>query len=140
MIDIDDFKKVNDQYGHQVGDDVLRKVALIGNNIIKQSSKNKLSLFGRLGGEEFTALLPGITNEEAVVIAEQLRESINQFNWQFVASSTAPSDVKSTSTTVSIGVASFNEAKHQYFDSLIQSADMALYKAKGSGKNKVCNS
>jgi len=140
IIDIDDFKNINDQYGHQTGDEVLRKIALIGKTIVRQSCKHKATLFGRLGGEEFVALLPQVSNENAIEIADQLRQSIAQFNWQLTRTDTKKSEVKSIEPTVSISVVSYNQSIHESLDSLIQAADLALFKEKSCGNNKVCNS
>lgn len=140
MLDIDDFKGINDQHGHQVGDEVLRNVSLIGKKMVKQNSKHKSTLFGRLGGEEFIVLLPDFGNSAALDFAEQLRESISQFNWQLIRPNRRATDTESVSTTVSIGVASFTSSQYKDFDAMVQAADFALYQAKDCGKNKVCTS
>jgi len=138
IIDIDNFKGINAQYGHQGGDDVLRKIALIGKTIVRQRCKHKSALFGRLGGGEFIALLPEVNSEDSVGIAEQLRQSIEQFNWLLASPDAIQKETELTGITVSIGVASYNQMLHESFDSLIQAAELVLHHEKTSGKNKVC--
>ncbi len=115
FIDIDDFKKFNDQNGHQKGDEVLRNIA----RILKEQSR-KIDLVCRYGGEEFAIILPDTTKEEAIRIAERLRTAVE--------SAGLP--------TLSIGVATYpQDAKTK--EELIELADAALYKAKRLGKNQV---
>ncbi len=119
MLDIDDFKKVNDYYGHQVGDKVLVSIAgLIQNNT------RECDYIGRYGGEEFIVILPDTDLEETYVIAEAIRSGVrNNVNF--------PGDL---TVTVSIGVAQYTGEKPS---ALINKADKLLYKAKYSGKNRV---
>jgi len=124
MVDIDDFKKINDSLGHKAGDNTLVKLADIGHSIMRKTDE-----FGRFGGEEFIVLLPETNREQAIDIAERLRTSIYEYSWNL------PNIAK---VSVSIGVASFNSHKHQEFESLIKEADVMLYSAKHQGKNKVC--
>jgi len=124
MLDVDDFKAVNDDYGHKIGDSVLKDIASIGHNCMRSYDK-----FGRVGGEEFMALLPNTSNEEAQQIAERLRLFIFEHRWGYELD---------RSVSVSIGVAHYDEERHQRFEQLLKSADVLLYQAKHTGKNKVC--
>ncbi|MCM8824460.1 MAG: sensor domain-containing diguanylate cyclase [Candidatus Omnitrophica bacterium] len=119
MIDIDDFKKFNDTFGHQAGDDALKKVA----NILKQCSR-KIDIVCRYGGEEFALILPNTSKDESIIIAERIRNAIES------------QEIMQRHITVSIGVASFPlDVKSK--DELIKKADLALYRAKSEGKNRV---
>ncbi|MBU4311962.1 MAG: sensor domain-containing diguanylate cyclase [Candidatus Omnitrophica bacterium] len=120
MIDIDDFKKFNDTHGHQAGDAILRSIS----SIFKTISK-RIDIVARYGGEEFVILLPATKKEEAIVLAERLRNAIEESK-----------DIRGI--TISTGVASFPEDGKEK-ESLISSADRALYQAKRTGKNKVCS-
>lgn len=121
IFDIDHFKSVNDRFGHAAGDDVLQ----VFSNVVV-SSLRITDLIGRVGGEEFAALLP-CSVEEAVLAAERVREA-------FETSGVAVDDVP-LETTVSIGVAG-GPAKTE-LDVLMASADTALYQAKRTGRNRV---
>ncbi len=125
MIDIDDFKKINDTYGHQFGDDALRNVSFsIKENIRKDD------FAARFGGEEFCVVLPHTTKEEARQIAEKIRASIQAKKFNYIN--------QMTSFTASIGVASAKTDNLLASRTLIRAADTALYEAKKTGKNKVC--
>lgn len=119
MIDVDDFKKVNDTQGHIVGDEVLR---LIGNTLLAHI--REMDIAARYGGEEIAVIMPEVTIDTAANIAERLRSMIEllEFDWGAV--------------TVSIGVgradSDVNSAKK-----LVEAADKALYTAKVEGKNRV---
>jgi len=118
LIDIDDFKQINDLHGHQAGDEALRAVA----ERLRQSVRGCDSVF-RVGGEEFCALLPGLRHDDAFVAAERLRSAVAGI-------------VLGLPVTVSTGVASFpvhGEAR----DELLAQADAALYASKRSGKNRT---
>lgn len=119
LIDIDDFKQVNDHWGHAAGDDVLRKTASLFQSMIR-----KQDLVGRWGGEEFLIIVPGTC--DARVLAERIRSEI--------ASTEYSHRTASFHITVSIGIACGNEASIQ--DEILKQADDALYKAKGK-KNTV---
>lgn len=118
MFDIDDFKVVNDTYGHQVGDDVLKSIGVI----IKENIR-EMDIAVRYGGEELGVIFPNINKKSAVLIAERIRQKIETLyknNWNI---------------TISCGVAdSYNKDD---IGSLIGSADEALYKAKELGKNQT---
>jgi diguanylate cyclase len=118
ILDIDHFKKVNDTYGHQMGDYVLEKLA----SILKSQSR-KEDIVARYGGEEFILLLPNIDTLESRSIAENLR--------QFIASPTWEID----RITVSIGIATFAATDTDV--TLLEKADQALYASKEQGRNRV---
>ncbi|MOA06850.1 Response regulator PleD [compost metagenome] len=118
-IDIDHFKQVNDQFGHDVGDQLLRQLA----QLIRQVSRSA-DVLCRSGGEEFTILLPGTTLANACAIAERLR--------QCVADSPSPNG---TPMTISLGVAHCPDSGS--VESSLKQADRALYAAKHQGRNRV---
>jgi diguanylate cyclase (GGDEF)-like protein len=118
-VDIDDFKEINDLHGHNAGDEVLRVVA----HALRRGVRNEDDVF-RVGGEEFYALLPGLTPVEALVAADRLRDHVAQ-----VGSTMA------YPVTVSAGAASF-PTHAEGRDTLLAAADAALYVSKRSGKNR----
>lgn len=121
MIDIDDFKKINDQHGHQKGDEVLHKIGHCINLIVRE-----MDMAARYGGEELVVILPNTDIEEAYSIAERIREGINKL------------DFDGFSVTASIGVAESQGSKETNTpDALVRQADARLYKAKDSGKNQT---
>lgn len=124
MFDIDHFKNFNDTYGHQQGDIVLKEVA----EIIK-SSLRSIDIASRYGGEEFAVILPETKIKDASAIATRLRKNI--MNYEF-SGQDDPLHV-----TVSLGVAEYDSSRDVTSESLIKRADMALYKAKQSGRNCV---
>lgn len=128
MIDIDFFKEVNDQYGHRVGDEVIKTVAVICRERLRRTD-----VIGRYGGEEFAILLPATNSENTMNVAESIRKHIEEME-------TVYSDRK-IKVTVSIGVSTVkgNEKKDIDIDRLIDQADMALYHAKNNGRNRVCH-
>jgi diguanylate cyclase (GGDEF)-like protein len=117
LVDIDHFKRLNDEHGHQVGDDVLRDVARV-----LSAHARAGDVAARYGGEEFALILADTDLEAAALAAERLRKAV-------AAGSTVP-------VTVSIGAASFPRHGATGFD-LIQTADSALYAAKTRGRNRV---
>jgi diguanylate cyclase (GGDEF)-like protein len=124
ILDIDHFKKVNDNYGHLQGDIVLQKVA--------QQLQKELRAYdtaARYGGEEFIAVLPDATLEEAVFVANRVRTSVHATRFNAALSQ--------LSLTVSIGVARFSSPGCTTVDSFIKLADDALYRAKANGRNMV---
>jgi diguanylate cyclase (GGDEF)-like protein len=123
MVDLDHFKFVNDNHGHQVGDQVLIETA----EILNQACRNTDSL-GRYGGEEFIILLPETLIDSASIIAERIRNSIEKHH--FCNDST-----ESINLTCSIGVTAFHDTDDQV--SLLRTVDKMLYQAKNSGRNKV---
>lgn len=126
MMDIDDFKKCNDTYGHLVGDVVLKEIAAI----IKQNTR-EIDLAGRYGGEEFSLILPETERDGAYLVAERIRKKVEENVFKAY-------DEK-LKITISIGVA-FYPKDSNTAEELIEKADEALYKAKRSGKNIVCMS
>jgi diguanylate cyclase (GGDEF)-like protein/PAS domain S-box-containing protein len=125
MMDLDNFKQINDRYGHKVGDAVLKKFALVC-----QATLRTVDILGRMGGEEFAILLPETDKAMAAEVAERLRASI--------ASALVPLEAGlPVRFTVSIGVAAML-SRDDNIDLLLSAADQALYQAKNSGRNKVC--
>ncbi|MBA0169412.1 sensor domain-containing diguanylate cyclase [Pectobacterium sp. CFBP8739] len=120
VIDIDHFKRVNDTYGHNIGDDVIKLLA----KSIKQSSRDS-DLICRTGGEEFLALLPDTDMREAINIAERLRRKVEKMPLPI------PENI-----TISLGVTCFIPGTVQ-IDSVLKIADDALYQAKHEGRNRV---
>ena len=123
MIDIDKFKNVNDTYGHPVGDDVLEKVAYT----LKKSIRSG-DIVGRYGGEEFGIIMVNSTAKEAFVAADRYRQEIEKIVFK--------AKKVSFSVTASFGVA--DSSGKDSLDKLVSAADSAMYKAKESGRNKVC--
>ncbi len=119
MVDLDDFKKFNDTFGHPSGDEALKLLAKI-----LQDNSRKIDVIARYGGEEFTLILPHTDKEDAIIIAERIRQAAEKY------------DFSGTQLTVSIGIASF-DADAQNKEDLIRKADLALYRAKREGKNRV---
>jgi diguanylate cyclase (GGDEF)-like protein len=122
IVDIDNFKRFNDSYGHQVGDETLRRVAGILQNGLRVED-----VLGRWGGEEFIVVLPGADAEHAALVAERLRTEI-------AASSLDLVDDAGEALTVTIGVAAW---RGQDVEELVGQADAALYEGKASGRNVV---
>ena len=125
MVDIDWFKKLNDTYGHEIGNLVLKELS----RIIKRCIRD-VDIFARYGGEEFVVILPQTAAAEASLIGERIREQVERT----IIDTGTPGKVK---ITVSVGVSSFPENGRSQ-EELVSIADQALYRAKGSGKNSVC--
>jgi diguanylate cyclase (GGDEF)-like protein len=124
MIDLDFFKDVNDRYGHPVGDTVLRTVAQL-----LLLSLRKTDLLARYGGEEFSVLLPDTPLSGAMVIAERVRHAIDQ---KPIVADGCPLQV-----SISVGVASHADEGEASPELLLKKADLALYRAKALGRNRV---
>jgi diguanylate cyclase (GGDEF)-like protein len=122
ILDIDDFKKLNDRYGHAAGDEFLQQVARILKEMVRETD-----LLARFGGEEFVVVATGTTLEGAVVLAEKIRTAVAEAS--FIVDET----MRPRKATVSIGVAEFKGSQTDLFNS----ADAALYRAKAAGKNCV---
>jgi diguanylate cyclase (GGDEF)-like protein len=125
MLDVDDFKKINDKYGHHWGDVVLQAVARV---IGERTRKSDIS--ARYGGEEFILMLPEVALEGGAQAGEKLRQEIASLKFD-------PDSGPSFSLTVSIGVASTSARRYEDGQTVVKEADLALYRAKRSGKNRV---
>ena len=119
LLDIDHFKNVNDSYGHQMGDSVLKQIA----RILKRNTR-KVDILGRWGGEEFLIVMPSISIEGGVQLAEKLRVGIEGHVFDFIGTQTA-----------SFGVTEYHDG--DTLESLIKRVDEALYRAKTNGRNRV---
>lgn len=126
LIDLDRFKSVNDTYGHLVGDNVLAEIG----NLLQRAARS-VDIVGRYGGEEFVIVLPETHPEGASIFAERIRERIATHKFSFGAGMTGH-------LTASIGVSSHPAIGVHTPEELLHAADVALYKAKESGRNAVC--
>jgi diguanylate cyclase (GGDEF)-like protein len=122
MADIDQFKRLNDEFGHLLGDEVLRQVSSLFHQQLR-----KVDVVCRYGGEEFAILLTQITTQQALAIAEKLRRLVETFQFPGVP----------RTITVSAGVAAF-PAHGKTRDDMVRAADNGLYAAKQAGRNRVC--
>ncbi|NRF27992.1 diguanylate cyclase [Vibrio coralliilyticus] len=122
LIDIDHFKRINDTYGHSVGDEALKHIV----HLCEQNLR-KTDILGRLGGEEFAVLLPDTTMDDALDVANRIRESVRE----------SPFCVEHSRLrlTVSIGIAKLQTQPH--FEELLEQADKAMYQAKHAGRNTI---
>lgn len=123
MIDIDYFKEFNDNYGHQVGDEILKKFV----SIVKEKIR-KHDILARYGGDEFMIICPETELEDAEILAERLNDAIDSYNCE-----------QNNDLSCSFGVAEFKPTQDDK-DSLIKRVDRALYNAKKQGRNRVCRS
>jgi diguanylate cyclase (GGDEF)-like protein len=123
MADIDNFKSVNDRYGHLAGDKVIKMVSKTLASHIRETD-----IVGRYGGEEFAVVCTNTSREGAVILSDRLREA--------VAAGSVTHDGQTVAVTISIGVTSMEAAGEISKEELIQQADNALYHAKMSGKNR----
>ncbi|MGK0440421.1 MAG: diguanylate cyclase (GGDEF)-like protein [Pseudohongiellaceae bacterium] len=119
LMDIDDFKIVNDTYGHQVGDNVLKKIGATINNLVRE-----MDLPARYGGEEIAVIMPGANRKQVFKAAERIRKVISQLKFECC------------SVTISIGIGRVNQETNTS-DKILKAADNALYQAKNKGKNRV---
>jgi len=133
LLDIDHFKKINDEFGHLVGDSVLIKIA----SLVGETMRHR-DVFARLGGEEFVAILPRADIDIAKVTAARIKEKITQYYFNDLGINRA--------VTVSIGVANLAQVskesdtlqqKRKQFDHLLHAADVAMYQAKTNGRNCI---
>ncbi len=127
LADIDHFKLVNDQYGHQVGDMVLRKFSEQLSTTIRP-----YDFVGRYGGEEFLIGLPGVDCQNAGLVAERIRQQVETISF------TSPASTDCFFVTASFGVASLRIGSSEFPEPLIARADSVMYKAKHEGRNRVC--
>ena len=126
MVDLDNFKQVNDNHGHLVGDDVLRDVAML-----LQHAVRTMDVVARYGGEEFVVVLPETSLAGATIFAERIRENVETATFSGLRG--VPLKL-----TASIGVSSYPSTTVQTVDDLFARADEALYRAKADGRNRVC--
>lgn len=126
MLDIDQFKAVNDTHGHAVGDMVLKAVAQVCKKGLRE-----FDILGRIGGEEFAILLPQTAGDTAREVADRIRNAVQDTGVQ------TGSGMPDIHVTVSLGVAT-EKSLHVSLDELLQAADTALYHAKHTGRNRVC--
>ena len=124
MCDIDKFKSVNDNYGHQAGDSVLKEVA----RLLKEDAR-EIDRVGRYGGEEFLLILPGTVLDAAVTFAERLREKVEGHTFRYTGGTLR--------RTISCGVAASPHPRVKDQEALLKAADEALYVAKETGRNRV---
>ncbi|BCD68577.1 GGDEF domain-containing protein [Nitratiruptor sp. YY09-18] len=122
LLDIDNFKQINDKYGHPAGDQVLKEIALILKTFLRANN-----IAARVGGEEFAILVPGATAKEGAAVANRLRATIENRTFN-----TTEEDIK---VTASFGVSGVR--KDDTLDTIFARVDKALYEAKNSGKNRV---
>lgn len=125
VFDVDHFKRINDTYGHAAGDSVLRSLAALAKANVPPGAT-----FGRVGGEEFSIILPGYNLEQAVWVAQNVRSSVESNRFCF--------DDTVIPVTVSVGAAERPPGSRESGSALYQRADQELYRAKQSGRNRVC--
>lgn len=123
MIDVDHFKRVNDNYGHPCGDAVLREIAEIAKNHFRKGD-----VIGRYGGEEFAILLKDLSGEQAVAVAEEFRKAVEN--------TAVRCQEQTVRVTISIGAAHCPGGDNQTLESLLTQADEALYLSKSTGRNR----
>lgn len=122
IIDVDHFKSINDNFGHETGDKALRIIAATIKENVRQTD-----IVGRIGGEEFAVFLSHISTTEALSIADRIRLAVSEVEM---------SETNSCPISISIGGAPLRG--HQDYDSVFRIADRRLYKAKNSGRNQIC--
>ncbi len=127
LIDLDHFKLVNDTYGHMAGDDVLASVATL-----LQRAVRSVDMVARYGGEEFVVVLPETGRQGAMAFAERVRDRIATHGFSI-------GDNQKIHVTTSIGVATYPSPRLDSVEDLFRAADIALYRAKGNGRNLVCS-
>jgi diguanylate cyclase (GGDEF)-like protein len=129
LLDVDFFKKYNDHYGHQAGDDCLRQMAAI----LKAELKRPADLVARYGGEEFVCLLPDTSLDDALVLAHRMLKAVRQRQIPHLYSDVAPVVTISLGVATREGAGAGSKASH-----LVALADAQLYQAKNGGRNQVC--
>ncbi|MBN2794214.1 MAG: diguanylate cyclase [Clostridia bacterium] len=123
IFDVDSFKSVNDEYGHIVGDKVLKELSALARSLVRETD-----VIGRYGGEEFAILLPNTNAEQAAIVAEKLRFEIEKYEVHV-----QPYKIN---RTISLGIMAF-DLKISSFSDMMDKADKAMYKSKSSGKNMI---
>ena len=123
LLDIDSFKRINDTWGHPVGDEVIRSVAHAAREVLRE-----MDFVGRLGGEEFAVALPETDGRGAREVAERVRAAVSE--------ASVRAGPETVHFTVSVGVAS--RLPSETVDAILSRSDAALYRAKRSGRNRVC--
>jgi diguanylate cyclase (GGDEF)-like protein len=126
MLDIDDFKSINDRFGHPVGDAILQGIVAE----IRSEVRNDMDLLARYGGDEFALVLPETPLAEAIIVAERVRRRVDERLFRM------PDSHQVLRATVSIGLATYPDDSADKKD-LVEKADAALYRAKHGGKNAV---
>lgn len=121
ILDIDYFKKINDSYGHDVGDIILKEIS----ELIK-SNLEKDNILSRIGGEEFAIIAPSTDRDQAFELAEKIRKSVEEYDFSY----------PKKKTTISIGISEYTQKDNKIL--LFKRADISLYKAKHNGRNRVC--
>lgn len=124
VLDIDHFKEVNDTYGHQAGDQVLREMV----KIIRQGIREEIDTPARWGGEEFIILSPNTLKENALIFGERIRRAVSHQRFSGIGNRTI---------TVSIGIAGIPDPAIKTMEQLIHASDLSMYDAKKSGRNRV---
>lgn len=124
VLDIDNFKGINDEFGHLFGDEAIKHVSKVCSSLLKENE-----LIGRYGGDEFVVILKGASQDEGLIKAQQINENIRNLQIN--------KGEKAVTIQVSIGMADNLGGKVISFENLFHSADMALYKAKKGGKNQL---
>ena len=127
ILDVDHFKRINDRFGHSVGDQVLVAVGQCCAKVLRTTD-----LLARWGGEEFVVLLPATQPDDAHHLAERVREAVAALAHPLVQG-----QPDATRVTVSVGVACAEPHQNMLLDELVQAADLALYDAKNAGRNRV---
>lgn len=127
MLDLDEFKSINDNHGHHIGDRALESLGTVCKQLLREAD-----IIGRMGGEEFAILLPETSCRQALDIAERLRQGIEQAEIEL-------EDGGVLHFTASLGVDTLAAADGMDIDRLLNGADHALYEAKRGGRNRVCN-
>ena len=126
LIDIDNFKRVNDNYGHQTGDYALKKIA----NAVQETVR-EVDLFGCYGGEEFLIILPNTKVYDAAIVAEKIRKRVSELKFE-----TGNIENESFILTLSLGVADTHTGAPETVEELLCNVDKALYQAKENNKNQ----
>lgn len=124
LVDIDDFKKINDNHGHAAGDKAL---SLFGKAVIAVARESDMAC--RFGGEEFSFCLPSTSSDQALVFAERLLKIIREIEFVY--------EDEKIKYTISIGIASYPDVNTENIDEILNMADKALYKAKRAGKDQI---